>query len=200
MELVNEETLSYELARRDGVVHDAATFRLILRAAVDSSASLTATEAAFLADHAGVAPAPDEIEARVRVAVETARADELAAEAGYSTSELAELMGTAPANVRRHVARGDLRPAGRTPAGEHVFARWQVSDGALLPHLREVYAELPDDLHPLDVATFMTDPAEALRGRSPAAWLASGGPVEPVLALAGEWARVTLAVAAGVPG
>lgn len=167
-------------------------FLAILAEAVDSTDTLTDSERDFLIHHGGVAPdafdASRLAEARQRIALAAAKADAEAAH-GYTTREVAQVLGTAAANVRRGVARGELFVGGRRRNREHVFPAWQFNDGRALPHLREVVAALPDDMHPLDVQTFMTTPREALRDRTPVNWLAGGGSPEPVLKAAEDLNR-----------
>jgi hypothetical protein len=68
--------------------------------------------------------------------------------------------------------------------------RFQFERRSALPGLAKVLAELPEDLHPLDVAAWFTLPnpdlekGEADEGISPRAWLLHGGDIETVVALA----------------
>ncbi|MGB4779411.1 MAG: hypothetical protein WBP48_13740, partial [Microbacterium sp.] len=91
-----------------------------------------------------------------------------------TTNELAELLCVQPSHVRRLVGRGDLMTAGQID-GQSLYPSWQVVEGAVVPGLRAVLAEFPDDYHPLDIQWVMTEPAEALRGRTPVEWLTTGG-------------------------
>jgi hypothetical protein len=118
--------------------------------------------------------------------VETARADMLVARRGLTTREVADLLGTATANVRRSAGQGDLYVAGQGRNREHLFPAWQLHEDRPLSHLREVITVLPTGLHPLDVEQFMTTGHEALGGRSPVDWLAGGGDPRPVVRLADE--------------
>lgn len=167
-------------------------FLSILAEAVDSTDTLTDSERDFLIHGGGVSPDafdPSRLaEARQRIALATAKADADAAR-GYTTREVAQMLGTAAANVRRGVIRGDLFVAGHGRNREHAFPAWQFHDGRALPHLREVVAALPDDMHPLDVQTFMTTPCEALGDRTAVNWLAGGGSPGPVLRLTDDLNR-----------
>lgn len=171
-----------------------ADFLSILGDAVDSTDTLTGPERTFLLVHAGVAPDVFDqrrvAQARQRIAVEAAKADSDATRGGYTTSEAARLLGTAPANVRRTAARGDLYTSGLRHNREHVFPAWQFPGGRPLPHLRKVISALPADMHPLDMATFMTAPQETLGNRSVAEWLADGGTTDPAVRLADGLSRL----------
>jgi len=82
-----------------------AEFLSILSDAVDSTDTLTQPERAFLRNHGGVEPDVFDsqrlAEARQRIAGEAAKADSDANRGGYTTTEVAELLGVATANVRR---------------------------------------------------------------------------------------------------
>ncbi|MBB2890042.1 hypothetical protein [Flexivirga oryzae] len=168
-------------------------FMEILIEATESTDTMTAAERSFLVEHGGVpADAVDpahQTVALVRNAADTAAAQRHAVEQGYTTGQVATKFGMKPANIRRDVSNGRLYVAGRARTGEHVFPRWQFTDDGPLPGLRDVLAALPADHHPLDVAAFMTTPQQSLNGRSPAAWLATGGAVHVVAELADELGR-----------
>jgi hypothetical protein len=169
-----------------GVDLSADQFLAMLAEAAGDSAPLTAGEAKFLTFHSGVPADRLTLErnaaAQQAVAVAAVKADASAVAGAYTTSEVAKLLGVASANVRRALVRGDLYAAGRAPrTREHTFPIWQFHDGRPLPHLADVLAALPGDMHPLDVETVMTTPCEPLRGRSPVEWLASGGDPNPVV-------------------
>lgn len=169
-------------------------FLAILTDAVDSTDALTAHEQRVLVAEGGIgadAVAPGaQAEGRRQIAVRSAEADATATRDGYTTSEVAERFTIAPANVRRLVRRGGLYVvAHRTRNREHIFPRWQFTADGPLPGLDLVLVALPDDLHPLDVAAWMTAPQESLRGRTPVGWLAGGGDPDRVAALADELGR-----------
>lgn len=171
-----------------------AEFLAVLGEVVDSTDTLTGPERDFLLEHGGVRPdafdSASLAEARQRIAFAAETADQAATRDGYTTSEVAHLLGAATANVRRHLGKGDLYASGLRRDREHVFPRWQFHDGKPLPHLREVVAALPADMHPLDVATFMAAPREELGGRTVTQWLAGGGAAEAAIRLADDLARL----------
>ncbi len=170
-----------------------AEFMSILGDAVDSTDTMTESERTFLHGSGGVAP--DALDprrlaaARRRIAIEAEKADRDATRDGYTTGEVARLLDTAAANIRRSAIRGDLYSSGLRRGRERVFPAWQFPGGRPIPHLRDVLAALPGDLHPLDVATFMTTPRAALQGRAVADWLADGGGADPAIRLADDLAR-----------
>jgi len=191
MSVVSEEVLGRVLAQH-GVGLDAREFLTILDETLDTTDTLTESERDFAVAHSGLpaeAFAPDgQRSARRRIAIAAAQAD-AASSRGYTTSQVAKMLGIAPANVRRLIARRDLYPVGRSNNREHVFPAWQFTGGRTTPHLREVLDALPDDMHPLDVEGFMTTPQETLGDRSPMQWLSQEGPAGPVVELADELAR-----------
>ena len=167
----------------------------ILVEASGTSEPLTEGEQAFLVEHAGVTRDQFTIEAgtltNVRVTQMKAVADHEARTRSLMTSEVADLLGQEPSNVRRSLGAGRLYSVGSASRGrERLFPEWQFTqDGRVLPGLREVLAALPDNYHPLDVEHFMVGESEALRGRSPASWLAGGGEVQAVVEIAVELSR-----------
>lgn len=193
-ELLDPQALA-EVLGRHGNKMEPKEYTDILQEVVDTTTdTLTEAERTFLVEVGGVDPAllsPErQVTAQARIKIETARADGVVARRGFGTSEVASLMGTAPANVRRAAGNGDLYTAGRGRNREHIFPAWQFSEGKPLQHLREVIGVLPRDLHPLDVEHFMTSAHEALGGRSPVEWLAGGGDPTLVVRLADELGRV----------
>lgn len=172
---------------------DSEEFMEILVEATDSTDTMTAAERSFLVEHGGVSteavdPANQTV-ALIQNAAEAAAAQREAVEQGYTTAQVAEKFSLQRANVRRSVINGSLYAVGRTRSGEHVLPRWQFTEDGPLPGLREVLAAFPTDYHPLDVATFMTTPDQALGDRTPAYWLATGGAVHAVAELADELGR-----------
>ncbi|GAB2707614.1 hypothetical protein GCM10027038_01170 [Arthrobacter bambusae] len=165
----------------------------ILAEAAESTETISDAERSFLVEQAHIDPAlldqERQADARRRIIVESAQADAAATRDGYTTGEVARLLGTQPANVRRGRAAGDLYASGVKHNRETVFPRWQFRDGRPVPHLRRVIPALPEDMHPLDVEAFMTAPQESLGGRSVLDWLGSGGALEPVLELADDTNR-----------
>ncbi|MET0863701.1 MAG: hypothetical protein ABWZ98_05155 [Nakamurella sp.] len=151
---------------------------------------MSAADAAYLVEYAGVRTASDE-----ELAVLDERsAGRAAAEAGRTLSrgQVAELLHVDPSRVSHQVTGGRLfsYPGGN---GRPVFPDWQFADhqtapgpeaaAAVLPHLDLLIAAIPAGSHPVAVRTFMTTPSSELvvRGRalSPLEWLrGGGGPVE----------------------
>ena len=104
----------------------------------------------------------------------------------HPVAEIARDLGIDPSRVRHRVAEGALFAI---RIGRRVYLPdWQFDHGAPLPSLRGILSALPGDLHPLEVAGFMTGPQPELeiRGRavSPRTWLAAGGDPRPVIELA----------------
>lgn len=110
----------------------------------------------------------------------------------WSSTQVADALGIQSASVRDRKRHGLLYAI--RGAAENRFPRWQfvetvtADSGAqvrALPHLGEVLAALPASLHPLEVRDFFSVTRGWLRLRganlSVADWLASGGPVEPVI-------------------
>lgn len=189
MSAVDVVRLGRELDSR-GVHLAAEEFLNILADATASTETLTSAEQGFLVSQGGIPASSVEAgtaaTARVSIAAAAAQADADAVRDGYTTSEVAELFGLKTANVRRDVASRSLFVAGRTRSREHVFPRWQFDGTGPLPGLREVLAALPNDYHPLDVASFMTTAHDELGGRTPAEWLSGGGTPSVVAGLADE--------------
>ncbi len=164
-----------------------AFLEVLQEAAGGSSAPLTAGERKFLLSHAGMSEEDLSEQGRAAPRLELARdrfaLDAAALEGALLTSEVAALLGRAEANVRRSRLSGDLyAPNPGDPAGLQ-FPRWQfTSAGGAVPGLRRIIPAFPDT-HPLVVARFMTQPHDDLDGMSPVEWLASDGPVDPVMAL-----------------
>ncbi|MFE4835817.1 helix-turn-helix domain-containing protein [Arthrobacter sp. NPDC056691] len=105
-----------------------------------------------------------------------------------TTDEVAEHLDLSASTVRRYKAERKLysyRANGRL-----LFPVWQfIQRGRRrLPALDRVLAALPVGLHPQAVAGFFQTPKPDLvitgEAVSAAAWLESGAPVEPVLAIA----------------
>jgi hypothetical protein len=134
---------------------------------------------------------PEVIEkSQVEVKLAEIATNELAQLDAISTKEAAKLLGMADANVRRAISHELIYSAGRDSRGGHRLPVWQFSGGRPLPHLREVVAELPSDLHPYEVTSFFTTKSNTLNDRTPADWLATGGSEKPILALAAAEARL----------
>jgi len=191
--VLDRDALAEALSAR-GLALDPAEFIAIFDEVVDATTdTITEAERKFLVDVGGVDAAllteERRAAAQARVIVETARADAVVARRGLTTREVAGMLGTAPANVRRAAAHGDLYAAGRGRNREHIFPTWQFHQGQPVRGLREVIAVLPADMHPLDVEAFMTSTTESLGGRTPIEWLAHGGDPTPVVRLSDELGR-----------
>jgi hypothetical protein len=99
-------------------------------------------------------------------------------------------LGVDSSRVRHRIKDGELWALPAT-AGRRLLPAVQFAPtGGLVPGLPETLAALPADLHPLEVAGFLTGrrPELRLRGRelSPVDWLSRGGGVtEVVVAAAG---------------
>lgn len=154
-----------------------------------STAPLTAGERDFLLAHAGMSEEDlsEQGRAATRLAVARDRfaLDAAALDNALSTSEVADLLGRAEANVRRSRLAGDLyAPNPGDPAGLR-FPRWQFTPaGTVVPGLRRIIHALPRGMHPLAVGRFMTEPREELDEMSPVQWLSGGGQVDMIVALA----------------
>lgn len=192
-ELLNAEVLAEVLSRHGSTMEPKEYAAIFAEVADATTDTLTEAEHRFLVEEGGVDPAlltpESQVAAQARIKIETARADAVAARRSLGTREVASLLGTAAANVRRAAGSGDLYTAGRGRNREHSFPAWQFADGEPLPSLRAVIEALPTDLHPLDVEYFMTSVQETLRGRSPVAWLSGGGDPARVVRLADELGR-----------
>lgn len=164
----------------------------VLDEAIGASETLTAGEQEFLSEHAGAMKGDFTPEAgnltRLEVTQRQTRAARQMRSRALTTSEVAQLLGRAPSNVRRSLSTGNLYGVGSTSTSrERLFPEWQFTqDGRILPGLRQVLEALPDDYHPLDVEGFMVSPQEGLRGRSPAGWLSGDGELETVVRIADE--------------
>lgn len=177
-----------EALRRRNIDLDPDEFLGVLGDIVSTTATLSAGEQEFLT-RAGAAPEVFESDAvnkaSLRLAVLTEHGDMQAAQ-GLTTRDVAQVLNTQPANVRRLLAARSLYTSGRAARSEHIFPRWQFVGSQALPHLRKILDVLPQDMHPLDVESFMTEPREPLGNRSPVDWLATGGQPGPAVALAEE--------------
>jgi len=164
---------------------------------------LSTTDAAFLAEYSGVAPASDadlerlDAHSAARAAAEAART--------LNRRSVAGLMGVDPSRVSHQVAAGRLYSYPGSN-GRPIFPDWQFTTPAsqpqendvaravtTIPHLAAVIAAFPAGSHPIAVRTFMTTPSPdlSLQGTalSPRDWLVGGGnptDVEGLAATLGE--------------
>lgn len=189
--VIDRDVLAEEL-RRAGMAADPETFLTVLRRAVHTTAAVPA-EAHALMTKAGVDPrlldSEGIDEARIAIAYKTSAAQQESYATSMTTKEVAKLLRTADSNIRRSVASRQIYSAGRDGREGHRIPSWQFVHGKPLPHLAELLAALPSDLHPLEVESFFTTASDSLNGMTPAEWLATGGDVAPVLVLADDEAR-----------
>lgn len=154
----------------------------------DASAPITQPDRDFLTTYAGLTDADltDEVVAGIdaAIAANRAHASVEVRRMSLTTKDVATMLKMAPANVRRAVADGTLYSVKPTADSHHRFPSWQFIGDRHLPGLREVIGALPNDYHPLEVAQFMEETAEALRNMSPSQWLSGGGNIADVVALA----------------
>lgn len=103
-----------------------------------------------------------------------------------SVEEAATLLGISPSRVRHRVSEHSLY--GFKTGNRLRLPAWQFDGDGPLPGMRTVLASLPDELHPLEIAGFMDNPAGGLdvadRSLSPRAWLISAGDPAVVAGLA----------------
>lgn len=156
----------------------------------DASTPTTTSDREFLTQHAGLTDADlsDENVGKVDMVINANRSQAAVEVQRHTltTQEVAHKIGMAPANVRRSVMVGTLYSVKSSPGAHHRFPDWQFVDDRPLPGLREVISALPNDYHPLEIADFMTEPAETLKNMSPVRWLSAGGDIDNVVALADE--------------
>ncbi|WP_245831450.1 DNA-binding protein [Mycobacterium terramassiliense] len=134
--------------------------------------------------------------AYARVTVETLGRVARLINTAYSGGQVAELLGVNESRVRQR--RADRTLWAIQDRGGWVFPALQFEDEAgrrgQIRGLDQVLPALPDDLHPVSVAGFLTAPQADLRvdGRSvsPLDWLRSGGDIRLVLSVAevADWA------------
>ncbi|MCV7090994.1 hypothetical protein [Mycobacterium interjectum] len=134
--------------------------------------------------------------AYARVTVETLGRVARLINTAYSGGQVAELLGVNESRVRQR--RADRTLWAIQDRGGWVFPALQFEDEAgrrgQIRGFDQVLPALPDDLHPVSVAGFLTTPQADLRvdGRSvsPLDWLRSGGDVRLVLSVAeaADWA------------
>jgi len=157
---------------------------------------LSAEDAAFLRQHAGVREAtPREL---AKLAARTAARDARELQHTRSLPKVAALLDRAEHEVLGMTEAGELYSY--TPAGgAHRYPSWQFAYGRPLPHLAAVVAAIPVGSHPTGVRTLMTTPSPDLVDavpfdhpisqliptirRSPTDWLSGGEPPPPVMAL-----------------
>jgi hypothetical protein len=156
-----------------------------LRAVPHTDATrLTEAEEAMLRDHGGIAE-PTTDDPSVRKAVLRASSSNLAEQASESLSveQAANLLRVDGSRVRHRVR--DRALYGFKIGGGLRLPNWQFHGHDVIPGLRAVLAALPADLHPLEVAGFMTTPDLGLsvadEPASPRDWLIGGGYLRTVV-------------------
>lgn len=158
-----------------------------LRAAPHSSASrLTEVEESLLLEHGGItAPASDD--ASVRKATLRSSSSNLAEQTrgSLSVQQTARLLVVDGSRVRHRVR--DRALYAFKIGGALRLPTWQFDRHESIPGLRTLLAALPPELHPLEVAGFMTTPDAYLsvadEPTSPREWLLGGGDVGAVAEL-----------------
>lgn len=158
-----------------------------------SSEPLSSGERAFLLQHtelttddlAGSARTATRADvSHSRIAVDLALADR-----AMTTSDVAQQLGRAEANVRRSRLSGDLYSLNPGDQRGLRFPRWQFTDsGQPTPGLRRIIPAFPRHTHPAAIEHFMTTATEVLDGLAPVEWLAGGGAVDTVVEIVDELA------------
>ncbi|MGI8762020.1 MAG: DNA-binding protein [Jatrophihabitantaceae bacterium] len=157
-----------------------------LRAAPDSSASrLTDAEQSLLQEHGGITPIGDD--GSVRKATLQLSSSNLAEQTRESLSvEQAATLLVVDGSRVRHRVRDRALYAFKIGVGLRL-PNWQFHRHDSIPGLRAILAALPADLHPLEVAGFMTTADANLtvddEPISPREWLLGGGDVRVVTEL-----------------
>lgn len=177
---VSEVLESYDTGISEDVIA-AMLAQALLTASLRRAVGLTERDRQFLDAYSGVeASDGSETPGEVRTALTSASS-------AYDTAKLAKFWGITPSRVRHRVAEGSLYAlrVGRSL----LFPRWQFDpDVRPLPHLATLLEALPKDLHPAEVAGWMTTAnGNLIVGDQPTSvrdWLLSGGPVAPVVELA----------------
>lgn len=184
-----EDRLSKAI-NRHGLAVSPQEFMAVLSDLADRSAPLTGGDRDFLTEHAGL----DEEEltqeavdaADIEIAANRSAAAQDVKTRTLDIQKASKALNMAPANVRRAVREGALFSVKASPGGHHLFPAWQFRHGRALPGLHAVITALPHNYHPLEIEDFMTSETPELRGMSPVTWLAEGGNVDEVVALADE--------------
>ena len=158
---------------------------LLRRIAPAGAATLSQPAQQFLNEH-GAIPHTDATDPAAS-AVTTTAADMIALiETSGTGEEAAKLLGVDASTVRGRISRGELYAirVGR----KNRLPAWQFTTQGALPHLGQVLAALPQDLHPLEVQALFELPSTELtinsQPMSPRTWLAGGGAPAPVIELA----------------
>lgn len=141
----------------------------------DPAAFFTPAQRAALTDVGLDLDASDEHEVDGRARSVAAQA--VLRDSALSVADAAARLGIDGSRVRHQLAANQL--AGWKERGEWRLPAWQFAGDAVLPGLRAVLAELPDDQPPLVIAAFMSTPQRELiihdEPVSPRSWLLAGG-------------------------
>jgi len=156
-----------------------------LRATPDAAASgLTDEQEAILVGHGGIVDSRHGDAGSVGRTALRASSSNLAEQTrtSISVAQAAKLLHVDTSRVR-HRLRDRALYRFKIGAGLRL-PLWQFDNGDPIPGLRAVLATLPADLHPLEVARFMTTPDSDLtvanEPSSPRDWLIHGGDIDAV--------------------
>lgn len=156
-----------------------------LHAVPEASASrLTDSEEAILREHGGIAERIGDGEAAAAAVLRSASSN-LAAltRESLSVEQAASVLMVDGSRVRHRV--GDRALYAFKIGAALRLPRWQFNEHDPIPGLRSVLAALPADLHPLEVAGFMTTPDAGLvvseEPLTPRDWLVGGGDIHLVI-------------------
>lgn len=147
---------------------------------VSGQSPASSAAAAYLAEHGG----PDlDGEARAgsiprRRALTAAATLTEMLHSAMTLDETAATLGISRSRVSHRISGGRLWAF--TVQGRRYVPRWQITDDGdgkaqVIPGLEVVTPAIPNTVHPLGVAAFMTVAHEDFSGQSPVEWLISGG-------------------------
>jgi excisionase family DNA binding protein len=138
----------------------------------------TAHEILLLEEHGGMertvwsSGASDAVQRRLEENRQVADAESV------SVDVAAERLGVSVSQIVQWVEGRKLSAWRR---GEELrLPLWQFSGDGLLPHLAELLAALPANLHPMAATGFVTSPTDELDGMTVIDWLTAGGDLAPV--------------------
>jgi len=185
---ITEVLAPYQLSEDDFALELASD----LRGTPEASASgLTDEEESILADHGGITRSTGRDAKSVARATLRVFSSNLAEQArtSISVSQAAERLDVDASRIRHRLR--DRALYGFKIGSSIRLPLWQFGAGdAPIPGLRSVLAAMPVGLHPLEVGGFMTtsDPDLSIAGDpvSPRDWLAHGGDVRVVCAIAAD--------------
>ncbi len=151
---------------------------------LDPGQQLSATEAEVL-ERGGFSLKPAR-RAEARPLSKTVAAYVAMMDDALSVSEAAKRLRVDPSRIRQLLSNGSLY--GLKVKGEWRLPRFQFTTRGLVPGVEQVLRALPDDLHPVEVLTWLGSPDPDLevgeRSVSPLEWLRSGGDPERARAVA----------------